>query len=145
MPITINDGQVQRSRVFKITAPAVDFPSGALIILMTLGGTLKKVVPNQSVIGSDLVMTFVSDPQCEHGSLPDGRFWVVPVQGHSHRLFGDSNGDRTVDSTDFLDFSNTFGLTAGDPLFKPEFDQNQDSTIDSTDFLEFSNRFGVTV
>lgn len=141
----INDGQAQRSRVFKIQVAAYDFPSGAFVLVAALDGTMKKVVPNQAVVGSDLVLTFTDDPQCEHGSLPDGRFWVLPVQGHSHRLFGDANGDRTVDSTDYLDFCNTFGLTSADPGYKPEFDHNRDGVVDSTDFLEFANRFGVTI
>ena len=63
------------------------------------------------------------------------------------RLFGDVNGDGTVDSgTDFARFSNTFGLSSGNPRFDASFDFDDNHTIDSaTDFTQFSNRFGKSV
>ena len=144
MPLVINGGGPERSRVWKIEAGVSDFPNGAFV-LVTFGGVTKKIVPNQTVVGSTLTLTFTSDPQCEHGSLPDGVFYVLPVNGHGHRLFGDANSDGTVDSTDFLDFSNAFGTSEGDPQYRSDLDHNQDGVIDSTDYLEFANRYGLTV
>ena len=57
-----------------------------------------------------------------------------------HRLFGDANGDRTVDAGDFSAFGNAFGTTANSI-----FDFNGDGTIDAGDFAEFGNRFGTTI
>jgi hypothetical protein len=62
-----------------------------------------------------------------------------------HRLFGDANGDHTVDGTDFGLFGNAFGTTAGSASFAGIFDINGDGTVDGTDFGEFGNRFGLTI
>ena len=62
-----------------------------------------------------------------------------------HRLFGDANGDRTVDGSDFSLFGNSFGLTNGQAGFNPAFDGNVDGTVDGTDFAQFGNRFGITL
>jgi hypothetical protein len=56
-----------------------------------------------------------------------------------HRLFGDSNGDRTIDGTDFTAFGNAFGTT------NFVFDLNRDSTIDGSDLVLMGNRFGRTI
>lgn len=141
--MVVNDGQNQRSRVTKVRVPAADYPDGAVLVRVT--GDPMKVIPTGQVVGPDLVLTFATDPQCEHGSLPDGRWAVVPLKGHFHRLFGDSSGDATVDSTDFLDFANTYGLSSSSPEFNAAFDGNADGTIDSTDWLDFTNRYGVTI
>lgn len=60
--MTVNDGQAQRSRVFKVQVPAAEFPAGAFVLVAAPDGTLKKVVPNQAAAGSDLVLTFAGDP-----------------------------------------------------------------------------------
>ncbi len=61
-----------------------------------------------------------------------------------HRLFGDINGDRTVDgSNDFAAFGSVFGSTGPNLV---AFDYNADGTVDgSTDFAQFGARFGLTL
>ena len=54
------------------------------------------------------------------------------------RLFGDGNGDRSVDFADFGLFGTAFGLP-GDT-----FDFNGDGFVDFADFGDFGRRFGVT-
>lgn len=56
------------------------------------------------------------------------------------RLYGDSDGNGTVTSTDFAAFRSVFGL-AGPSIF----DANNDGIVNSTDFAEFRKRFGVGV
>jgi len=56
------------------------------------------------------------------------------------RLYGDSNGDGTIDQTiDFVAFRNAFGL----PSNAFSFDAN--GPVDQSDFVEFRNRFGLSV
>lgn len=140
----------------------VDLPSG-----VSPGGTV--LVSNgsgltTSTVGSTVVVGFhggaAEDPEGV-GSLADG-IWQMTIDmtkvhagstsgsgtqtvNNIRRLFGDSNGDGTIDSTDFQDFSNAFGLSSGDPLFRTDFDTNQDGVIDSTDSGDFFNRFGITL
>ncbi len=61
------------------------------------------------------------------GSLPDGR-WRLNIAGINyqspefHRLFGDINGDGTVDGpNDFAEFGNVFGTVTDSPF---DFDAN---------------------
>jgi hypothetical protein len=59
------------------------------------------------------------------------------------RLFGDVNGDKTVNITDLTAFRNAFGATATDANFQPFLDLNGDGVINITDLTQFRNRFGV--
>jgi hypothetical protein len=85
----------------------------------------------------------------EHGSLSDGRWqldipWLQyssPLNGTQLlRLFGDVDGNGTVDATD-LSFFPAFGAAANSP-----FDFNSNGDIDAaTDLAQFGNRFGITL
>jgi hypothetical protein len=55
------------------------------------------------------------------------------------RLFGDSDGNGTVNSTDFATFRTFFGIG---PSFS---DFNNDGQTNSDDFAEFRKRFGLTI
>jgi hypothetical protein len=59
------------------------------------------------------------------------------------RLFGDVNGDRTVNITDLTAFRNAFGTISTDTSFLPFLDFNGDGVINLTDLTQFRNRFGV--
>ncbi|MBX7105908.1 MAG: hypothetical protein K1X57_17625 [Gemmataceae bacterium] len=52
-----------------------------------------------------------------------------------HRLFGDADGNRTVDSSDFLAFRLAFLSNS------PTFDFDGNGTVDSSDFLQFRLHF----
>jgi streptogramin lyase len=105
-------------------------------------------------------------PLTEFGSLVDGLYRLTimsaqvsgsgqPLDGDAngtaggdftldlHRLFGDFNGDRTVNVTDLTAFRNAFGATASDPNFQPFLDFNGDGVINITDLTQFRSRFGV--
>jgi hypothetical protein len=62
-----------------------------------------------------------------------------------HRLFGDSNGDATVNASDFADFGSGFGFSISNPSFNSAFDYNEDGAVNALDFGEFGNRFGKTL
>lgn len=104
-----------------------------------------------SVSGNDATVTFSSNSGCAivGGSLPDGN-WILTLDGDSagidggeqthefHRFFGDQDGDRDVDATDYFQFN-----AARTGTYKSWFDYNSDSTIDlTTDYPEFQKRMG---
>jgi hypothetical protein len=60
-----------------------------------------------------------------------------------HRLFGDVNGDRTVNITDLTALRNAFGATTTDGNYQPFLDFNGDGVINLTDLTQFRNRFGA--
>jgi hypothetical protein len=62
-----------------------------------------------------------------------------------HRLYGDTNGDRRVDSADFFLLRQTFGRGAGDPLYLASLDVNADGLVDALDYFQFRARFGTNL
>ncbi|HEX8324864.1 MAG TPA: glycoside hydrolase family 2 TIM barrel-domain containing protein [Tepidisphaeraceae bacterium] len=62
-----------------------------------------------------------------------------------HRLFGDQNGDRGVDSVDSLKFRAAQGKTSTDEGFIAYFDFNNDNMVDSIDSLQFRRRQGTVL
>jgi len=83
------------------------------------------------------------------GSVPMTANYSTPTSGPGsiHRLFGDINGDRTVEGGgDFSQFGAAFGSSVGNPLYLAAFDFNLDGTIEGgADFSEFGNRFGLSL
>jgi hypothetical protein len=99
--------------------------------------------------------------EAQSGSLRDGRFTLTALASNISnaagqlnggtnftfgdaqglfRFYGDINGDRNVDISDFGPFSGTFGLNSGQAGFISAFDFNNDGTIDITDFGQLSIR-----
>jgi len=111
---------------------------------------------------NDLVLTFDNangantSSSVEFGSLADG-LWQLHIPSLNYtspagsnyffRLFGDINGDGTVDGgADFSAFGTTFGLSTGDPGYLAAFDFNADGTVEGgTDFAQFGSRFGLSI
>jgi hypothetical protein len=58
-----------------------------------------------------------------------------------HRLFGDINGSKNVNNTDFGNFRNAFNTTTGNAAYVNAFDSNNDGVINNADFGQFRNRF----
>ena len=56
-----------------------------------------------------------------------------------HRLYGDANGDRTVNAADLTLFRNVFGAVTTDPTF----DFNGDGVINAADLNRFRTNFGA--
>jgi hypothetical protein len=104
-----------------------------------------------------------SDANTESGSLADGLYTLTALSGsvtdgvglnldgngdgaagdnftiQIHRLFGDANGDRTVNASDFLAFRLAF-LTP-----EPAFDFDASGAVGASDFLAFRLRFLASV
>ena len=61
------------------------------------------------------------------------------------RLYGDFNGDRTVNVFDLLNFRRTYRLSQGDAEYLADFDSNNDGTINVFDLLAFRQNYRTTL
>jgi methionine-rich copper-binding protein CopC len=108
--------------------------------------------------GTTWNLTFPTDA---HGTLPDGIYdLVVNAAGVTsagtkfamasnqtftfHRLFGDFDGNGTVNNADYFQFKKAFGQTIGNPGYNALFDYDGNGVINNADYFQFKLRFGVT-
>lgn len=99
--------------------------------------------PIKSLIDGNYTLTLVSNKIQGAGGFLDGDNNGTAGGDfilNTHRLFGDADGNATVNSNDFAIFRSFFGTTNG--LY---FDANNDGVINSDDFAEFRKRFGITL
>lgn len=61
------------------------------------------------------------------------------------RLYGDSDGDRDVDASDFARFRLAMGRTSGQSGYLSYFDYDGDGDVDATDFARFRTRMDTTM
>ena len=90
------------------------------------------------------------------GSLKDGIYKVTidpsKVTGGTlsgtnlsttfHRLYGDIDGNKTVNSADYFKFKAAFGSTSGQANFNSDFDFDGNGKINSADYFKFKANFG---
>lgn len=143
------EGGEQRSRVARITvtfdAPVAAALSPANFSIPGFAGLMFVDHAAGQVVAE---LTF-GGPGTQFGSLSDGNYTLnVNVPGVTantsfafHRFFGDANGDKTIDATDFAAFGAVFGLSLANSPF--DFDQN--GLVDASDFAQFGSRFGITL
>ncbi|MBX7103178.1 MAG: M60 family metallopeptidase [Gemmataceae bacterium] len=167
--VAINDGSSQRSRVTSLTVTfggIVTLPANTAtaFALAGPGGAVPLSVDTTGSTStqSGARLTF-SGAGVEAGSLADGRY-TLTVLGDSifdgigaridadgngqpggvrtlefHRLYGDTNGDATVNSADFLAFRLAFLSN------NVAFDWDGDGTVSANDLLQFRLRFLAVV
>jgi subtilase family serine protease len=151
-PVKVNNGAAQRSVVKSLTLTfdrAVNFDPAAFVLTRRDGS----VVPMTITASDDrktLTLTFAS--------LADGIYdlavaatgvWnddgVKVGQNLSytfHRLFGDRDGDKDVDSVDSAWFRSAMGKVEGQAGFAAEFDRDGNGVVDSTDSAWFRANLG---
>ncbi|WP_146460163.1 SdrD B-like domain-containing protein [Rubripirellula tenax] len=61
------------------------------------------------------------------------------------RYYGDVDGDRDVDGSDFLYFRGAYGKSLGQVGYSQSFNFNLDSIVNGSDFLQFRGRYGKTL
>jgi hypothetical protein len=90
------------------------------------------------------------------GSLKDGIYKVTvdpskvtggTLAGNNlsttfHRLYGDIDGNKTVNSADYFKFKAAFGSTTGQSNFNADFDFDGNGKINSSDYFKFKANFG---
>lgn len=172
--VTVNDGQIQRSRVTSITVyfdtvvtlpgnPANAFSFSGSVSGFSWSGSTALSTPTQTVVR----LTF-SGANTQAGSLLDGNY-VMTVQaalvsangqqldgngdgngGDNYpfaffRIFGDATGEGTVDLTDFITLRGAMGSDTASPNYLSYFDANGDGFVDLSDLTEFRDRFGESI
>jgi hypothetical protein len=146
--VTFN-GQPQNA--FQLTRTGPGTPNGNVVLGVDLtGSTAAQTVAKITFSGS------LTEGSATTPSLVDGNYALtvfssgisVGLSGGDKtsslfRLFGDVNGDKTVNITDLTAFRNAFGTISTDTSFLPFLDFNGDGVINLTDLTQFRSRFGV--
>jgi Dockerin type I domain len=146
-------------------------PTAAFSLVRTGGGAVSFSATANLINGRTVVtLSNFSGNETQFGSLADGRYTLTaiasqssantqPLDGNSDglggdnyvfndsqglfRLFGDINGDQTVNGLDFGYFRDAFGTQTGDANFLSYIDFNGDGVINGFDFGQFKTRFGT--
>jgi hypothetical protein len=157
--VTLDPGANYGLNLMEINGPA--FNTGN-----TTGGRLIQASVYRTVMnagGTETVTYSFSGPGTEYGSLEDGNYSLsfnesaIQAGGQAlsssgdpfsagpalfHRLFGDSNGDAKVDSTDSTAFLAAYRSYIGQANYRAYFDFFNHARVDSTDYYEFLRRNG---
>jgi hypothetical protein len=165
--LTVNEGQAQRSSVRSLTLTfntLINFAPGGVTLTGPAGPVT--LIPDYSLstVPYTVARYTFSGPGVTPGGLIDGVYTltvnsslVTNYDGDGydgdgdglpgpngafifHRLFGDYDGNRRVEPSDFLAFRLAFLSTAG-PGFEYAFDNDGNGIIDAADFLQFRLRF----
>ena len=158
---TINDGSAQRSQVrgiaLKFSTPVVLDP-GAITLDPHPGqtGTIPTLAWSTSDGGLTYIVTFRGNGVVA-GSVADGVYdlTIHAALVHAgpqtlaadhiltfHRLFGDIDGNGTVNSADYFQFKKAFGSATGSALYDPNLDFDGNGIINSSDYFRFKANFG---
>jgi hypothetical protein len=159
---TVNGGAVQRSMVTILSLTFSERVTvGSSLLQIHGGGDVSGVlmsIGNPSGDGIHYTMTF-SGAAVVGGSLPDGIYdftvngaGVSDSTGHTvagtptwtfYRLFGDVDGNKVVNATDYAALRSTFDKHSTDPGFDAAFDYDNNSIINAYDLTQFRKRFNV--
>lgn len=159
--VVVNDGSPQRSKVKSVTITfdtVVTFDANPFGVVRVGGGAPTVTQQVTTANGKTTVVLTFSGAATEFGGLKDGS-WSVRVR-HArvhraddplvtmaadsltrfHRFFGDSDGDRDVDTTDRAAFQSALGQTT--PVALATFDFDADGDVDAVDQTQFDRRYG---
>ncbi len=160
--LVVDNGDVQRSMVRSLTVAfnqVVTVGANAFEVRL-VGGAAVPFTPSVSVVnGQTVVLLTVTGGS----SLADGRYTLTvranqvtdglgnqldggtDYLANFHRLYGDVNGDATVNAFDYGQFRPAFGSSTGDPTFVEWLDFDGDGTINAFDLGQFRDRFGISL
>jgi hypothetical protein len=143
-------------------------------MLVRTGGGAVSFTATVSVqnVGTVVTLDHFTGADTDFGSLADGRYTLtalasqISANGQAldgdadgfaggnfvfndarglFRLFGDVNGDQTVNGLDIGFFKNAFGTQLGDAAYLSYLDLNGDGVINGFDFGQFRLRFGTVL
>ncbi len=133
---------------------------GAFTLTKVGGGTVA-LNATSALVGGHTEVTITFADTTEFGSLTDGRYAltvdssrVLDIARNQlqsvaplvfHRLFGDSDGNATVNAFDYSAFRDAFGTSTGNPAYVEALDFDLSGAINAFDFGAFRDRFGVTI
>jgi hypothetical protein len=145
-------------------------PEAAFTLTRNSDNAVVGFTPHVSTVNGETVVVLDSftGSATDFGSLADGRYTLTAVAGQISsgglaldggsgtgtnytfsdgqglfRMFGDVNGDQTVNGFDLGFFRSAFGTAAGDPNYLSYLDINGDGVINGFDLGQFRTRFGT--
>jgi parallel beta-helix repeat protein len=136
---------------FKLTRVGPGTPNGDVTLTVDLtGSTASQTIAKLTFSGA------LTEGSATTPSLIDGNYTLTvlsnQIQGgltggdsvtSLFRLFGDIDGNKTVNGLDLTAFRNAFGTNQGDTSYQPFLDFDGNGAINGTDLTQFRNRFGV--
>jgi hypothetical protein len=158
----VNDGNAQRSMVKQLVvtfSTLVNLGSTAFTVTPLAGGSTIPISWTTATINNVTVATITRTTGASFG---DGR-WTLTTFANQvtettlnqtmasnrtdnfFRLFGDANGDATVNATDLILFRAALGSSVGNSSYRDYFDANGDGVINNFDFTVFRANLGRTV
>jgi hypothetical protein len=156
------DAHVQRSMVRELVIKFnadVTISAGAFILTPQAGGAAIPISWTTQLVGGLTEVTLT--PQAG-GSFGDGRWRLETVASNIRsttgnlllaadrtdnffRLFGDGNGDATVNAADYTLFRAALGTSVGQSGYRSYYDYNNDGVINAFDFTQFRANLGRTI
>jgi hypothetical protein len=156
----VNGGSAQRSMVTSVNVTfsgQVTLGPNAFVVTPFASGPAAPLTVTTVVVGGGTVAT-LTFPGTVGGSLADGDWVLLTVASMVRdaagdvmaadrrdtffRLYGDVNGDRTVNGSDLAAFRSAFGAAVGDQRYVAVLDYDSDGTINGVDLAQFRTRFG---
>jgi hypothetical protein len=80
-----------------------------------------------------------------NGDGTAGDDYTAPASANISRLFGDADGNGTVDLVDLQQFRSTFNAATGNPAYLPYLDYDNNGVVDLVDLQAFRARFNTTL
>ena len=125
----------------------------------TLGNVTLTVDLSGSTAAQTIALLTFSGPLTEGANaLIDGNYTLTILSSQVNggllggdsvtsffRLFGDVNGDRSVDGLDLFGFRIAFGAVSTDAHYLSFLDFNGDGAINGADLTQFRKRFGTSL
>jgi hypothetical protein len=125
---------------------AVGFTATASVVggvtVVTLNGFIGSATEFDSLADGRYTLTALASQISANGQQMTSNYIFGDAQG-LYRMFGDVNGDQTVNGLDFGFFKNAFGTQFGDAGYLGYLDFNGDGVINGLDFAQFRTRFGT--
>jgi hypothetical protein len=166
--VRINDGSAQRAMINSLTitfASVVDLDASAfkLVHKSTAAIVGFNFAKNNDATGKSVVTLTFTGTGIVGGSLADGNYLLtIDLEkngfgaGNDHqfgaveadkffRFFGDSDGDRDVDSTDYFRIRGALNQIAPSSRYLWFFDYDLDTDVDSSDMTQFLARYRKTL
>jgi hypothetical protein len=157
--VIVNDGQRQRSGVKRLSvyfAGAVTIDAGAFRVENGAGKTTAVKFTTSVVGGRSVVNIGFKGAGVVGGSLADGKYKLLIDGSKVHglggdganasfsfiRLFGDTDGNGTVDQSDAKRFNASLNKAS---RYRDYLDSNADGRIDTKDLAQFKKRVGKTI
>jgi hypothetical protein len=161
--VRVNDGSAQRSMVTSLTVSfttIVSVPNSAFrLVNKETSSQVGLNISSSNATGKTVSTLTFTGAGIVGGSLADGNYLLTIDREQNgfgvgsdyqlgadevdqfFRYFGDSDGDRDVDNTDYFKFRGTYGQTSASTRYLWFLDSDADNDVDSSDLTQFNQRY----